>query len=95
MALIRLAHVADLPGPEELVRRLSGFTAAGAGPGPRRRRTHRPRIGRLRGRGPGAAGAGAAPAPAPAPGPLARYARFEDMVALVGRPRHQPARRAR
>ncbi len=85
MAVIRLTHVADLPSPEELVRRLSDAAAAGAGPGPGggSGRTARGSAA-LCGRGPGAAGAGdRAVRAAPAPGPLARYARFEDVVALV------------
>ncbi|TPE46580.1 DNA polymerase III subunit gamma/tau [Amaricoccus solimangrovi] len=92
MAIIRLTHVADLPSPEELVRRLSDAPAPApappAGPG---------------GGGGRAAGAPAAlarpgvaaPAPlrAPAPvqapvaeaeaGPLARYAEFSDVIALI------------
>ena len=89
MAIIRLTHVADLPSPEELVRRL--------GDAPRRRR--RPGGGgggRRAGRAAAGGGGGAArrrrrwrrqpqpaPAPAPEPGPLARYATFEDVVALI------------
>jgi DNA polymerase III subunit gamma/tau len=42
MALIRLTHVADLPTPEELVRRLSG-SPAGAAAAPTPRRHRRPR----------------------------------------------------
>jgi DNA polymerase-3 subunit gamma/tau len=79
MAIIRLTHVAELPSPEELVRRLSEEPAppappsGGAGVRPPR----------------GAAQARAEavevarPAPAPEPGALARYATFEDVVALV------------
>ncbi len=83
MAIIRLTHVAELPSPEELVRRLSESPppppAPGGGPGGGG-------SGRVA-RG-GTASAVAAPAPAvapaaPEPGALARYERFEDVVALV------------
>ncbi len=80
MAIIRLTHVAELPTPEELVRQLGDMPPAppppgGGGGGARPSR--------------GSAASAAAPVPvsAPAPvaeaGPLARYARFEDVVALV------------
>jgi DNA polymerase-3 subunit gamma/tau len=81
MAIIRLTHVAELPTPEELVRRLGDGPPPAAGPG---------------GGGGGGVRAGAAraeampaaaPRPAPPPAPetvaLARYARFEDVAALV------------
>ena len=79
MAIIRLTHVAELPTPEELVRRLGDMPPAspptgGGGGGVRPARGS-------------AVSAARAPAAAPAPvaetGPLARYARFEDVVALV------------
>jgi DNA polymerase-3 subunit gamma/tau len=101
MALIRMTHVADLPSPDELVRRLTaapdagaatGAAAApagdggGAGAAPRAvsdagggRATMRLAASRAR----------AEPAPAPdaaqeaAPDPLAAYARFEDVMALL------------
>jgi DNA polymerase-3 subunit gamma/tau len=90
MAIIRLTHVAELPSPEELVRRLSeappaapappaGGGGGGGGGGLRAAR--------------GAAQAEAveivrsAPMPTPAPaaetGALARYGSFDDVVALV------------
>ncbi len=86
MAIIRLTHVAELPSPEELVRRLSvapqpaAPPPAGGGGG-----------GARPSRGPAASAASApvpqaqpAPAaPAPEPGALARYQSFEDVVALV------------
>ena len=80
MALIRLTHVAELPTPEDLVRRLTETPppeppGGGGGGGARV-----PRGGAV------AQAAAAAPAPAAAPaeaGALARYARFEDVVALV------------
>jgi DNA polymerase III subunit gamma/tau len=92
MAVIRLTHVADLPTPEDLVRRLSGAgpapAAAGAPAGPAPRGN---------GAAPRSAAAPSAPvhgamavrAPDPAPGPetapsaLARYATFEDVLALI------------
>ena len=82
MAIIRLTHVADLPPPEDLVRRLS---EQGTGAG-----TPRP--------GPGASGGGpralavvpgavaeaeAAPAPIDAPRALARFATFDAALAVV------------
>jgi DNA polymerase-3 subunit gamma/tau len=90
MAVIRLTHVADLPTPEDLVRRLSGAAPVAAGAAPA-------------GPGPGGNGAmargGAVPSgpvaqavaraadPAPAaetaPTALARYATFEDVLALI------------
>jgi DNA polymerase III subunit gamma/tau len=99
MALIRLTHVADLPTPEELVRRLSGTPASaadasaqagGAVASPSAAR-QAPRLG---GRSGGAAAAQvAAPEPAPQPvadlapraeaAPLARYQSFEDVLALI------------
>ncbi|WP_282181671.1 DNA polymerase III subunit gamma/tau [Aliiroseovarius marinus] len=91
MAVIRLTHVADLPSPEELVRKLKDTPTPPAGPG---------------GGGGMPAGNGAPPMGAPAmstqsmpSGPgggatalvvaadsetsLARYARFEDVVELI------------
>jgi DNA polymerase-3 subunit gamma/tau len=85
MAVIRLTHVADLPPPEELVRRLTESGAArpgssgsggGKGGGPAARLT-------------AVAGGGAAiPVTAPAPGAgLEPYARFEDVMALLRKER--------
>ncbi len=84
MAIIRLTHVADLPSPEELVRRLTAEpSAAGAAP----HSAPAPR---------GGGGAQAlaasiiapapplsAPTPAPENTPLARYQTFDDVVSLV------------
>ena len=82
MAVIRLTHVAEMPSPEELVRRLGDGAAPAPAGGPSRPAGS--------GGGGGAtARAAAAPAPMPerAPDPdtvaLARYATFEDVVALV------------
>ena len=67
MAIIRLTHVAELPTPEELVRRLGEAPArAAAEPALWRRRAAAARAG---GRRPGgAAGAGSAPAASGSPG---------------------------
>jgi len=84
MAVIRLTHVADLPPPEELVRRLTQGATEGGGAA----RTS-PRGGSGGGGGPAArltavAGGAAAPAAAAALGAgLEPYARFEDVTALL------------
>jgi DNA polymerase-3 subunit gamma/tau len=81
MAIIRLTHVAELPSPEELVRRLSGdpppAPPPGGGGGARQPR------GAAQAQAEAVEVARPAPAPAPEPGALARYATFEDVVALV------------
>ncbi len=91
MAIIRLTHVAELPSPGELVRRLSGpgNVTEPAGPAP--------------GAGAGSGGGGATARQRPVAGPavarkeperavqarsesveaLARYATFDDVVALI------------
>ena len=82
MAVIRLTHVAEMPSPEELVRRLGDGAAPAPAGGPSRPAG-------TGGGGGATARAAAAPAPMPerAPDPdsvaLARYASFEDVVALV------------
>ncbi|QHQ33929.1 DNA polymerase III subunit gamma/tau [Algicella marina] len=76
MALIRLTHVADLPTPGDLVRKLQAQPPVAGGATPR---------------APGPAGgggaqavAGGAPVQAQAePGPYAPYATFEDVVRLI------------
>ncbi len=79
MAVIRLTHVADLPSPEDLVRRLSEAPppapapASGNGTGPRGGGTRARALARPQ----------TAASPAPETEGLARYARFEDVVALV------------
>ena len=89
MAIIRLTHVAELPTPEELVRRLGDAPAPPAPPPADRRWRRRAGGARRRRRAAAQRRGGAAPAavgapPAVAePGPLARYERFEDVVALV------------
>jgi DNA polymerase-3 subunit gamma/tau len=92
MAVIRLTHVADLPSPADPVRRLSAAPAPPATPAPAGGGS--PRGGGVRAR------AQAAPAPAPAPETsaetvtettaLARYAQFEDVLALVRARRDMP-----
>src|SRR5690606_1271415 len=85
MAVIRLTHVAELPSPEELVRRLGDTPvppptppvpspSGGNGGGPRGGGGLRAQAG---------AAAPAMAAPEPETSALARYARFEDVVALV------------
>ena len=92
MAVIRLTHVADLPSPEEILRRLGdGAPAGAAAAAPAAPRPPR-------GDGPRAALAVAASRPAPAvadptptaPDALARFARFEDVVALIRERRDMP-----
>jgi DNA polymerase-3 subunit gamma/tau len=94
MAVIRLTHVADLPSPEELVRKLTESTpppAGGGGGGARPSGTGGGATARG-GPGPGgnggggvtgARGTGLATAQAMAVDPLAQYARFEDVLELV------------
>ena len=72
MAIVRIAYAADLPGPEEALRKLADGGSLPARPGP-----VAPSLG-------GAPRASAALAPAPeAPAPTPRLARFEDVVALA------------
>jgi DNA polymerase III subunit gamma/tau len=98
MTLIRLTHVADLPAPEELVRRLAS-APAGAGQGG----AAGPAAPAAEGRGApvalargGAAQAQAVRAeaapeprpapeatPAPGPAPVARFRTFDDVLALI------------
>jgi DNA polymerase III subunit gamma/tau len=101
MAVIRLTHVADLPAPEELVRRLQdsppppgpgtpggaprpgpGATAAPGATGIAPAGGHPTAAGRptASGRPPGG---GAQALRAEAPGPLAHYATFDSVVALI------------
>ncbi|MFA5582022.1 MAG: DNA polymerase III subunit gamma/tau [Paracoccaceae bacterium] len=91
MAIIRLTHVADLPSPEELVRKLRdmpppptpgpgaapGGGGGGGGGGGVSAQSHNPAPG-------GGSGWGAATALAQAPDTaLAHYARFDDVVELI------------
>lgn len=96
MALIRLTHVADLPTPEELVRRLSGTPAGAAdapaqgggaaGPSPSAARQS-PRLGGGGGGGRSGGGGGAAAAqvaaPGPAPQPVAEQAPRAEAAPLA------------
>ncbi len=89
MAIIRLTHVADLPSPEELIRKLheappppsggSGGSAPSPGRGTEARGGHTPAAPM---RGPTAHGAATALAEAPQ-GALARYASFEQVLELI------------
>jgi DNA polymerase-3 subunit gamma/tau len=75
MALVKLAYAADLPGPEEALRKLSEGGAVAA-----------PRLAPSSpSGGPRAGAAAVAPAPAPVAAPSAapRLAKFEDVVALA------------
>ena len=92
MAVIRLTHLADLPSPEDLIRRLNdaaphetrGTPAAAPSASPvtaRAPAAHAPS--RTGGPGSRATAEATARAPEAAPDPLARYARFEDVVALI------------
>ncbi|WP_340109342.1 DNA polymerase III subunit gamma/tau [Pikeienuella sp. HZG-20] len=89
MAVIRLTHVAELPTPEDIVRRLDGAPPGGGGGGPAAAPPSGSPSGPSAGasaRG-GAAPASARPLEAPraaaAPSPLARYESFSDIVALI------------
>jgi len=74
MALIRLGYAADLPAPEDALRKLAETAEPAPRPGPS-----------SRGPSGGAALRALAPAVAPsaAPAPAVRLARFEDVVALA------------
>ncbi|MFT3687883.1 DNA polymerase III subunit gamma/tau [Paenirhodobacter sp.] len=87
MALIRMTHVADLPDPETLMRRIQQGGASARGtpaPGGGAPATTRAML-----NGPSlhVTPSGAAVAVAVAPGALAAYATFEDVVALIRRMR--------
>ena len=89
MAVIRLTHVADLPPPEELVRRLTeGGGAARRGPRSEGAGSGGGPAARLIAVAGGVAGGAAAPAAAPVLGAgLETYARFEDVTALLRKER--------
>ncbi|MGR3804482.1 DNA polymerase III subunit gamma/tau [Marinibacterium profundimaris] len=97
MAVIRLTHVADLPSPEELVRRIRETPQSGPGPAPNgggggvapsgpetRAETRPPAVpsGRAGGSGRGHAGPATARALAPDEA-LAHYTTFERVVELI------------
>ncbi|MFO1136354.1 MAG: DNA polymerase III subunit gamma/tau [Rhodoblastus sp.] len=93
MVLVRLAFAADLPTPDEALRKLGfGAPEGGAAPAPRatgREPSGSPSAASLKARAPfSAAGEGGgarayapSPAPAPAAAPRATFEKFEDVVA--------------
>jgi len=95
MAIIRLTHVADLPTPEELVKKLKDATPPANGPGGGARpapqggttqaQSHTPAPTHTGPSGPSAVGAQTATALATEA--LQHYARFEDIVDLIRRHR--------
>ncbi|MCC5993299.1 MAG: DNA polymerase III subunit gamma/tau [Rhodobacteraceae bacterium] len=85
MAIIRLTHVADLPSPEELVRKWHDQSPPqGGGNGPRSPAPQRPGA-HVQGRAPSPSpsGNGAQAALAGAVPAFAEYPRFDDVVALI------------
>ncbi len=84
MAVIRLTHVADLPSPEELVRKLQDTPVPGPAPGGAPVAPNpQPGGGGVRS-GPVSTAAGVSPAPAQAPQTaLARFPTFEHVVELI------------
>ena len=85
MAIIRLTHMADLPSPEELVRKLQNTPPTtppgGGGQAPQQGGTTTARATNTVGQ---VQGSGAATALATAPGDaLARFARFDQVVELI------------
>ena len=78
MALIRLAYAADLPGPEEALKRLQSGEPVGGGP---------PASAPVGGGGAVAAARQLAPRPEAAAQPQVALRSFEDMVALIGQKR--------
>ena len=90
MAVIRLTHVADLPSPEELVRKLQDATPPPSGPSGGRPAPHAggataiSRTPAPTHSGPsGPSASGAQTAVALQTDPLQHYARFEDVVELI------------
>jgi DNA polymerase-3 subunit gamma/tau len=93
MAVIRLTHVADLPGPEEILRRLTaeGAPAGGASGAGAPSGSGGPRAARVGASGPAVQSAPAQSIPQPATqadsqptaDALARYATFDSVVALI------------
>ena len=81
MAIIRLAYAADLPGPEEALKRLQSGEPAGGGPSGGGGGASAPSAGG------GVAAVARQPAPQmqvqPAKDPVASLASFEDMLALI------------
>ncbi|WP_444430432.1 DNA polymerase III subunit gamma/tau [Rhodobacter capsulatus] len=94
MALIRLTHVADLPDPETLMRKVMAGPGAAGGHGPSQGggggggpRAESTTTRHMMGGRPLSVQGSAALAVSPAASALAKYARFEDVVALIGRMR--------
>lgn len=91
MAVIRLTHVADLPTPDDLVRKLQDATPPSGGGGGGTRPAQTPSGGSTSAISPrtpvpthsGPAGPSAAAAPQLAQDALHHYARFEDVVNLI------------
>ncbi len=84
MAVIRMTHVADLPTPDELIRRLQDSPPPPSGGGaPMPRGTGGGVSAMGRGAMPGGGNGGPQAALAGAPLPLARYATFDSVVALI------------
>jgi DNA polymerase-3 subunit gamma/tau len=91
MAIIRLTHVADLPSPDELVKKLKDATPPTSGP-PSRGSAASGGATQMHSQTPapthngppgGVTASGAQPAVALATDALAHYARFEDIVELI------------
>lgn len=82
MAIIRLTHVADLPSPEEIVRKWQGTTPP-AGGGGGRAPAPAPASASPRASAPRGSGGGAQAAIAVAPSALAQYPDFDAVVALI------------
>jgi len=78
MAIVRLCYAADLPGPEEALRKLQSGEPVGGGPGP---------AGGPTGGGGGGARAQTQVRLAPAEPDFARPQSFEDVVTLIGQRR--------
>jgi DNA polymerase-3 subunit gamma/tau len=87
MVIVRLAHAADLPTPDEALRSLRGN--GGASPAPERTPPSAGEGGRARMSATGTVvrAPAAAPEPAPRPIPTAQLDSFADVVALAGRHR--------
>ena len=81
MVLVRLAYAADLPTPDEALRRLAPQTPIMDSPGPVR--TPAPAPSGVVARTEGGAAVARRPEPQAAQGPQPRLARFEDVVALA------------
>ncbi len=83
MAVIRLTHVADLPTPDDLVRKLQNTPVPPGGGGGGARPSGGGGGVSARATATVTGGAGAMPAPQASADALTRYERFEDVVALI------------